>query len=466
MGPFSFVIETLDTDDVTGAPLDSKTVTVRVRRVNHLSYTKVTTGVEYANGTTYRIYADITGTYMDKVIGKAYDNDYVNPRHVKFDITTQGGAFTFTNTAVQDQGGRPYIEITLTSDMPRGSKLIVSMESMHTNGELNKESPRTYSPNATAVCEIANANGAIWSDTGIRRGNDNFVSFHFHDDVDREAVKSICGYSNIADVTNNSKYLYRYRKQGDPTSSQWFRMVQNNTSNQKFNADETWAWKAGYGYEIDVIFVVIEGIDGDNPVLKYPQDDALFNELKATYSNLTKGWGGTVNTPMAEYGGTLQVGAALLKYPDGSGNFTENKNDNVNVDDNKEYTFDGVNLCAAHYPANCYGADVYVNDPVAGGWTKVCEYVYNASTGKWDAVGGSGAYFELEFSNQSIKFKIKSAASGKEFKIVPKMTDRYKDISQSALKNTPSFSDIKAGTEVYYLGEEATGKGCVFLTVN
>lgn len=462
IGPFSFVIETDAIDPVTNAPLDSKTVTVRVRRVNDLDYTKVTTGSEYMSGTTYKVYADITGTYLDKVIGKAYDNDYVNPRYVDFDVTTQGGTFTFTKTDVQDQGGRPYIEITLTSDMPRGSKLIVSMESQHTNGTKNKKSPMSYTPNQTAVCEIANEQGAIWSDSGIRRGNDNFVTFHFHDDVNREEVKTICGYSNIADVTNNSKYLYRYRKQGDPTSSQWFRMVQNNTSNQKFNADETWAWKAGYGYEIDVIFVVIEGIDGDNPVLKYPQDESLFNELKATYSNLTKGWGGTVNTPMAQYGGTLQVGAAMFKYPVGDGTFTESKNVTASVGSSVEFEFDGVNLCSQHYDAELNGQKVYNADV----------YLYDSATGAYLYVGDAfsnavKSYFNIRYSNMNIYIEsISSQASGKQFKIVPKMRDQYKDISEPALKSVPTFSEKKLGTEEYYLGEEVTGKGCIFVTVN
>lgn len=454
-GAFSFVIETAAKDDATNVPLDSKTVTVRVRRVNNLSYTTAIGGVgqNYKSGTIYRIYGDVNAIYDEKQIGKAYDNDYVSPYFVDFNVVSTGSV-TYTVSDIQDQGTRPYIDITLTSDMLPGSKITVNMESMHSNGSKNKTNT-AYTPNATAQYVIENAQGAIWSDTGIRRGNDNFVSFHFIDDVDRDWVKGICGYTDSNQVNNTSRYLYRFRKKGTTDNSQWFRMLQDNTTNQKFNADETWAWKAGYAYEIDVIFVVIEGMGGDNPVLKFPQDDALYNELKASYSNLSKGWGGTSSTPMASYGGTLEVGAALFKYPTDYNNttFTENKTATINVGGNAEYNFDGVNLCASHYPSDCYSADVYVYIPLEARWEKVNNY--------------ADLYFKVEFSNQSIKFNnVKQAASGKQFKIVPKMTDRYKDITQSALKNAPTFSGINTGSEVYMLGEEATGKGCVFLTVN
>ncbi len=477
-GTLTFTISTNATKDVPGVgtiPLDTKTVTIRVRRADSISYTKTATD-DLKKDCVYRIEASVGSDhigYFDKVIGKTFDDDYKNPRYVDFDVVgTSNAKFTILNANMDEDVDAPYIEIKLDEDLPMGEKITVTMTSKHAAGSTYTDYNKSNVNYATVtnVCEIKNADQAIVPDSGIRRGNDNFVQFH--NTIDVSTISSTFkGDSNYLANGNNGRYMFRFREKGTTINSPYYRLVDKGIANNKFNAEETWPWKAGLAYEIDVILVGIDNAESANPTMWFPQDDQLLSELQATYPNLQKGWTDEdaanehACTTFAEYGGTLEIGAAIMKWKDASGNYVESIGSEVvhngftvNVGSiAKAIEFDGINMMTSHYPTPSYLADFYIWIDGNGG-----------AAGHWEKIINVSNYFTYEYSNTQFKLtEVKPLASGHDFKIVPKIKDTYKTIDSYTLNSVTYSSDAIVNESVIFeLANPSTGKGCIYFNVN
>ncbi len=142
-GPYSIVIQTTATDD-TGAPLDTKVVTVQVRRILGINSTKnVTVGSEGEVGSSYEIVFDAVGINLDKVYGRDYDTDYIDPRQFHFEFSMDGAESGKTAADYIDwdavtyhqTGLKTIVKLSLENEMPMGSKIYVKCISLHSVGK-------------------------------------------------------------------------------------------------------------------------------------------------------------------------------------------------------------------------------------------------------------------------------------------------------------------------------------------
>ena len=132
-------------DDGAGnmVPLDEVTGVIKVRRVTEFALGSVNhtwvSGTPFVAGSVCRVYGQVNGTNLEKQIGKTYDSDYVNPKYIDFKITGAEGGITVdiadvTSGYDKENSNLPYMEFKLLSDMPFGSKLIVTATAKHPAG--------------------------------------------------------------------------------------------------------------------------------------------------------------------------------------------------------------------------------------------------------------------------------------------------------------------------------------------
>ena len=456
-GTLTFVISTDETDG-SGVVLDTKTVTVRVRRANTITPAEVLsgTGVQYKAGTQYKIYADVACDNPDMVIGKAWDNDYIDPRHVDFQVVDEGSP-SYTITSVWENETRPFVVIDLTADMPAGSKITINMRSKHAAGDFsgnveNKEAT-AYDSSVIATHVIENAQGAVWLDSGIMRGNDNML------------FNSTLQLDKIKDFGGEPRWYYRYREKGSTDNSWRYHRTLENGYAKKFNANETRLWLPDLGYEIEMICMSFS-TNGGNIMMEYPQDPTLLAELQAQWPglNIQQGWvpddlnSSFAATTFLQYGGKLQIDETKIWY-DYAGSYQEqygNHNHPLIIHKNSgeiDIDWNTSNLTRGHY----------------GFSHKV--YMYNSATSKYDidvtsTIGTNG--INIEFDNGKFKFnnfKLNDAGTGSKtpgkYVFVPWVVGNYYNNGSSAsLLN--GYHMVDQGNSSWKLGDELTGKGCLF----
>lgn len=91
----------------------------------------------YKAGTEYRIEFDVAShtDYANKVFGKKFDMDYVNPRQVDISYTMNGGNVNdYVENVVINNVDNPYITFNLKQDMPNGSEIVLTATAKHPNG--------------------------------------------------------------------------------------------------------------------------------------------------------------------------------------------------------------------------------------------------------------------------------------------------------------------------------------------
>ena len=94
-------------------------------------------------------------------------------------------------------------------------------------------------------------------------------------------------------------------------------------------------------------------------------------------------------------------------------------------------------------------------------------YIYE--NGGWSDINPTD-YFGVQYTNQFYKiYNANSNASGKQFKVVPKVKTRYKTIDAYSInyKDDPQNKYTTVDTnEMRYLGDFDSGKGCFYFSVN
>jgi len=146
-GSYTFIVKTLASDD--SGPLDEKVVTVLIRRITDVDGEKtVNSGTEGKSGSTYTFKFRATGTSLEKVYGREYDMDYVDPKQFTVYYNMVGGDvnnFIDHSTLVEQHNGMEVIvSLKLTQDLPDGAK--ISVECVADHSEYKNKSSVPYGP--------------------------------------------------------------------------------------------------------------------------------------------------------------------------------------------------------------------------------------------------------------------------------------------------------------------------------
>lgn len=173
-GTYTFVIKTVETDDTTSLPLDTKTVTVQIRRILSMNGNKTFTGSEGSNGSSYVVTFGYSGTFLDKVYGKDYDTNYVDPRQFEITFSMTGAesgmswnSYVDETTIVKQTGATPSVSFKLKREMPTGSKIHVTCKSLHANGTNKSGIPYAN------IYKTVDINKSLFNLNGdLNRGND------------------------------------------------------------------------------------------------------------------------------------------------------------------------------------------------------------------------------------------------------------------------------------------------------
>lgn len=196
-GTFAFNIATIMTDE-NGLPLASEQVVINVRRVNEIvspsdvdddGYADASTiqsGIACKSGAVYRIDFTPVGENFEKVFGKAFDMDYIDPRQVNYSITMNNGynvddyVNVLSKIYTASNSSNAYVLLQLKQDLPNGAEISVTATSNHAAGA-NKAS-RFYATVSKTV-SIKKFYSPFTAST-INRGNDDhgvvFIDSDYH----------------------------------------------------------------------------------------------------------------------------------------------------------------------------------------------------------------------------------------------------------------------------------------------
>ncbi len=479
-GDYTFEIRTRATESIGGidVPLDSKMVTVHIRRATDIDYTlELRSGVAKKAGAKYRVYGEVTGDNFDKVIGKAFDDENVNPTfkyiepvYVNFSVREEGGVSykildggTNTNpNAFSDIGrpDRPYIDIELTADMPNNSKIIVTLQSKHAMG-VNKSGE--HYADIIKECPITNVKNRVEFPSGIKRGNDNFV------DGLNTGVTDLAPSDMRIAFGGTDNWYFRYREVGTTAWSPYY-PTQEGGDACKFCGVETRLWELDKAYEIEVICMSFSDINTANPKLEFPQDPTLLSELQAQatagwYDGITsvsQGWTADdftnhptlVATDFSQYGGSVTLGASEIAFGLGGvysdklgsdiGGFVPGFTIHSNTDA-KTIDYKGVNIETGHYG---YTYDVWRDN---SGWRDMTiDTCINN-------------YIQLSCANTSLSMNnYKDLAKGVKFRLGIVAKGDRADVS------TNNFASVTLTTspDTWALYNTTSNEGCIYFEVD
>lgn len=202
-GTIPFVISTIEKMEDGVTPVATKDVSVKIRRINSVTGTRtITTGTEGSNGSAYLMDYGYTGTNLDKVYGKDFDIDYINPKQFAFSYSITGADAGKTwkdyideSTIVEETGDNPNVTFSMKADLPNGAKIGVKCTALHTTGT-NKSSLPYGEQSYTLYIEKprVSLSGAI------NRGNDDEGAVIIMDDLLTELNNPINGYDNVVKV--------------------------------------------------------------------------------------------------------------------------------------------------------------------------------------------------------------------------------------------------------------------------
>jgi hypothetical protein len=131
-------IRTDATDSSTGAPLQSKCVTVKIRRVTDVDLPAgvCIAGSDLQEGAVYAVSAHATGTNLDKVMGVSYDENYVDPDTIKwsFSVTGDGSATGADYVEVLAGENDNDLRFKLKKDIEAGVSVTITATAQHPRG--------------------------------------------------------------------------------------------------------------------------------------------------------------------------------------------------------------------------------------------------------------------------------------------------------------------------------------------
>lgn len=178
-GPYVIIIQTRAKDD-SNVPLDTKMVTVNVRRILGMNYTKNVTGSEGASGSSYQINFSYAGINLEKVYGRDYDTDYVDPKQFEFSYTSTSGISNvndYIDAKVEQTGASPSVSFTLKNTIPDGQKIYITCTSLHSKGKDKDDNKTNKTGNSYGVISktVEIGKSPITANGEITRGMDGNV---------------------------------------------------------------------------------------------------------------------------------------------------------------------------------------------------------------------------------------------------------------------------------------------------
>lgn len=234
-GAVTIRIETIERkkdnlDNPTSDPAAFADVDVKIRRVNKITspmddaeasgdgdgyvdadsnYWRNPTGSgNYKAGTEYRIEFDIAShtDYANKVFGKKFDMDYVNPRQVDISYTMNGGDINaYVENVVINGVDNPSITFKLKQDMPNGSEIVLTATAKHPNGTNKTGFDYDGGASAANVVKVVKikCDDPLYSASAFVRGSDGVKI-----SIDEEQLDDI--ETLMADTYKNPNMHHQY----------------------------------------------------------------------------------------------------------------------------------------------------------------------------------------------------------------------------------------------------------------
>lgn len=202
--------------DEHGDPKAIATIPVSIRRINEFSiYGYLTSGIDKSAGATYTIYPSLLGRNLNKDIGTEYDDDYIDPKQVQWNISST----TPDLYEIVEKTDEKLI-IKLKRNMNPGEKIFATGIAKHPNG-LNKTGIK-YAELEDTWKLISRFIYVVLNDGGLKR-NTNDPQGHFTQAFDDMAINEL-----------SKKYEYRFKASDETEWSEWF---QNTTGNANDNME-------------------------------------------------------------------------------------------------------------------------------------------------------------------------------------------------------------------------------------
>lgn len=324
-GNLYLTLSTVKTKEDGVTPMDTKVVIVHVRRVTSVSVADEPAAVgKYSDGDKIFVKATPGGFYLDKVPGADYDLDYKDTRALEWsyqfyimndlrvyepkDYTSYFEITDFVGNTMKKQ-------IKLKRDMPRGSKLVVTVKALHPEGTVGGAAYNKTGVKYGTVSGIweyeRTPQGIVWRNEGFKRGNDN---------MEFETVFTYADKTNLRDSNANGNgnaqfsWFYRFREHYvDDTYGPWgqyYKMKEGGTQ-EKLNAEETLAFLPDKAYECQIMGAIVT-TDGSN-ILYWPHDESLLTGTTG-FSGWHKGWSGDDVTAVMDYSGIFEIDKVAISF--------------------------------------------------------------------------------------------------------------------------------------------------------
>ncbi|MCM1569789.1 MAG: type II secretion system GspH family protein [Roseburia sp.] len=310
-----------------GLPVAEGYIDVYIRRVTDLPLTLTWvpgSGSSGKAGAEYIISYGLAGNYLEQVAGAEYDDDYIDPRNVDWEVSLPAGMTSadYTMTA-----GATGYRFKLNRDITSG-QIAVTAKAAHTYGSLNgvqtNKSGVSYGDLHKTVT-IAGPGPFNYGDGWMRQSDKEQASVDsdFYNDL-----KSRFGGSVRA------KYIFRFRKVGDTEWDGWHENTSgdgNDSMSINLRPMATGIMDYRYAYEVQIRFSMVDSAGNEvwpagDPSI--PEDHYLISHVVEKVSLLFTGNSlgldadkGSVCCPMAT-AATVHLGSnqtRLMEYKDFSG---------------------------------------------------------------------------------------------------------------------------------------------------
>ena len=260
--------------DENGDPKATTTIPVSIRRINDFSvYGYLTSGIDKMAGATYEIYPSLMGRNLNKDIGTAYDDNYVDPRQVQWIVYSPSQGLY----EIVEQTDEKLI-IKLKRNMNPGEQVIATGVAKHPDGT-NKTNIK-YADLKDTWRVVSEFVYVRLNDGGMKR-NTNDPQGYFTQAFDDMAVNEL-----------SKKYEYRYKISDDTEWSDWFQNVTGNgNDNMEINLRPAVTATMIYNkdYDIQIRISIVDG--SGNTVWPNPSEtdeDYIIDALMRRVSILFK----------------------------------------------------------------------------------------------------------------------------------------------------------------------------------
>ncbi len=322
-------------DGVT--PLDTKTIDVKIRRVNSMEVgaiavsgtPAIVNGTEFEPGARYKFNAAVAGQNLSQVEGADYDTDYKSPNYAAFSLSytdEEGNVYSdsdsefesmFKITARDENIDAPYVIVELLQQMPKDSKLTATATSKHASGAYNKTGSfyATVKDSFTLVSDAAEETDQDeflelkTPDVGINRGAEIFFNNKLMEEYGTDE-----GLRNVyapEDGNAQSRWVMRIREKNENGSvGEWGEFIwmnQRSILDMKMNSSESKLMLPDKAYEFQICGFVCNEI---SKVVYWPYNAEFVSAL----DGFTKGYTSDEEIPYEDFSSIFEVGKVGLSF--------------------------------------------------------------------------------------------------------------------------------------------------------